>query len=280
MIRLIASDLDGTLFHSDRSLGKAQVEAVRRTLDAGMVFVAATGRSYEAAYRLVRSQIPEAVLLTLDGAQVWEGDRLVIQHMLSGVDCEKIYEVLRDFPVHVKFNGPLDCYMVGEPDEVKENIRKFIRDLRQCDDAAVDEDTYFQDLMAGLHVVKSPADIPGAGKVFCFTNETEKIEEMVRALKNRTDFHVVSSGPENFEVTVREASKGPVLKAYADSLGIAPDQVQVFGDSLNDLSMMEQGFHSMAVGNAHPRIREAADEVGPSNDEDGVAWKIQQILKG
>lgn len=280
MIRLIASDLDGTLFLPDRTLSRQTVKAVRAALDAGIRFFAATGRSYEAADRLVRKEIPEAGLLTLDGAQLWVGDTLTISHMLTTEDCCEIYNVLKDFPVYMKFNGPHECFGVGTMDGLRADYGRFIARLRRHNDISrVEDDTYFQDLMAGLQAVKRPEDIPAVGKVYCFTNELDRIPEMVQALKEKTDFNVVSSGPENFEVTSKRASKGPVLKEYIESIGLRPEEVQVFGDSLNDLSMMQQGFHSMAMANANPIIKEAAEETGLSNIEDGVAIKIREILK-
>jgi hydroxymethylpyrimidine pyrophosphatase-like HAD family hydrolase len=65
----------------------------------------------------------------------------------------------------------------------------------------------------------------------------------------------------------------------ADQLGVAPEDVLVFGDMPNDLSMFAwAGWHRVAVANAHPLLRAAADEVTLSNDDDGVAIYLERML--
>ena len=63
-------------------------------------------------------------------------------------------------------------------------------------------------------------------------------------------------------------------------MGIKREEVLAFGDSLNDLSMLEYAGHSVAVGNARIEVKAAADEVCLSNDEDGVASYIEGVLSG
>ena len=76
------------------------------------------------------------------------------------------------------------------------------------------------------------------------------------------------------------AQKGPVLKAYIESLGYTMDEVMVLGDSTNDFSMLSMDFGAtVAMGNAMPEVKEAAKYVTRTNQEGGVAYTIDCLLK-
>lgn len=76
------------------------------------------------------------------------------------------------------------------------------------------------------------------------------------------------------------AQKGPVLKEYIESLGYTMEEVMVFGDSLNDFSMLEMDFGAtVAMENADPEVKAVAKYVTKSNTEHGVAYVIEKLLE-
>lgn len=76
------------------------------------------------------------------------------------------------------------------------------------------------------------------------------------------------------------AQKGPVLKEYIESLGYTMEEVMVFGDSLNDFSMLEMDFGAtVAMENADPEVKAVAKYVTKSNAEHGVAYVIEKLLE-
>ena len=84
----------------------------------------------------------------------------------------------------------------------------------------------------------------------------------------------------NLEITDVRAQKGPVLKAYIESLGYGMDEVMVFGDSTNDASMLSMDFGAtVAMENAMPEVKEMAKYVTKSNQEAGVAYAIERLLE-
>jgi hydroxymethylpyrimidine pyrophosphatase-like HAD family hydrolase len=80
------------------------------------------------------------------------------------------------------------------------------------------------------------------------------------------------------EISAAGVSKAAALKRFCDERGIDSDQVVAFGDMPNDLPMLSWAGHSVAVGNAHPDVLAAADEVTASNDEAGVAQVLERLF--
>ena len=118
------------------------------------------------------------------------------------------------------------------------------------------------------------------GKMFLFSEDVEMLQEIKKELDKNKNLAVSSSLKTNLEVTHIRAQKGPVLKRYIESLGYTMDEVMVLGDSLNDLSMMEMDFGAtVAMENADEEIKAVAKYITKSNEDDGVAYVIDEMIK-
>lgn len=117
-------------------------------------------------------------------------------------------------------------------------------------------------------------------KVFLFNGDLDMLDRIRRRLEENSDIAIASSFISNLEITDVKAQKGPVLKKYIESLGYNMDEVMVFGDSLNDLSMLSMDFGAtVAMENAVPEVKQAAKYITKSNDENGVAYAIRELLR-
>jgi hydroxymethylpyrimidine pyrophosphatase-like HAD family hydrolase len=90
---------------------------------------------------------------------------------------------------------------------------------------------------------------------------------------------VVVSAKIWLDVMNAEASKGAALKHLQETLGFTFEQTMVFGDYLNDLEMLKEAYHSYAMDNAHPKIKEIARFSAPSNREQGVLTVLKAYLE-
>ena len=116
-------------------------------------------------------------------------------------------------------------------------------------------------------------------KMFAFSSDISMLDEINRKLEANEGLAVASSFATNVEITAAEAQKGPVLKEYIESLGYRMEEVMVFGDSLNDYSMLSMDFGAtVAMENGDPRVKAAAKYIAPGNEEDGVAQVIEKLL--
>jgi hydroxymethylpyrimidine pyrophosphatase-like HAD family hydrolase len=91
---------------------------------------------------------------------------------------------------------------------------------------------------------------------------------------------IVHGASYNIELNTLTGNKGHALEAFAAKNGIGPDEVMAFGDSENDLTMLKAAGTGVAMGNALPEVKAAADIVTLSNDEDGVAALIEKYVPG
>ena len=108
----------------------------------------------------------------------------------------------------------------------------------------------------------------------------DQLEKLSDELRENPAIAVASSFIYNQEITAVEAQKGPVLKEYIESLGYTMDEVMVLGDSLNDYSMISMDFGAtVAMGNAVPEIKNAAKYITKTNNEFGVAYAVDEVLK-
>ena len=94
------------------------------------------------------------------------------------------------------------------------------------------------------------------------------------------DITAATSGVPFIEATDATANKGTAAAGHAARRGIDREQAVAFGDQMNDLPMMEWSGYSIAMGNAHEAIKRAADEIAPTNTDDGVARVLMRMLAG
>ena len=103
---------------------------------------------------------------------------------------------------------------------------------------------------------------------------------MKKKIQVNENLAVASSFENNLEITDVKAQKGLALKSYIESLGYTMDEVMVFGDSMNDYSMLSMDFGAtVAMENGAQRVKDVAKYVTKSNAEDGVAYAIEELLK-
>lgn len=106
------------------------------------------------------------------------------------------------------------------------------------------------------------------------------MRKIEKRLETDTRIAVASSFVNNLEITDAHAQKGPVLKEYIESLGYTMEEVMVFGDSMNDYSMLSMDFGAtVAMDNSVPEIKAVSKYVTKSNEEYGVAYAIDELLK-
>jgi Cof subfamily protein (haloacid dehalogenase superfamily) len=117
-------------------------------------------------------------------------------------------------------------------------------------------------------------------KIFLFTGDLEMLDKIKRRLMQNPELAVASSFYNNLEITVKGAEKGPAIQEYIESLGYTKDEVMVFGDSLNDYSMLSMDFGAtVAMENADDEVKQVSKYVTKSNEDLGVAYTIHELLK-
>jgi hypothetical protein len=264
----IATDLDGTLLRTDKSVSVRTRDAVDAAEDAGLLFVIATGRPPRWIPPVIEQLGERGLVVCANGASVYDPARheLVVRHDLDpAVVADLVDEVEAVFPsvlfgVEQGFDFSVDSAIEQwAEDRVRVNSWRLpgmrIAPIRSVLDQGVTK------LIIRL---PEPAEAGTAAAVQAVVGD--------RAL-------VTHSTNEAFlELSRPDITKAATVERLLIASGIGPDQVVAFGDMPNDLALIEWAGLGVAVANADPRLRDAADEVTASNDDDGVALVIERIL--
>ncbi len=262
-VRLIASDLDGTLFGPDHRPAPRTVAAVNAAREAGIIIAAVTGRSHFGGARLATST--GASFDWFIGSN--GGHRL---NMQSGVIEERL--VFDTGPVHDIRASILEEYAdAGFGWELEGHLVYDANFLRLS--------AYSLDGQARTGLIDDHTGLDGIGKMFVIHPEIASSELIARVADHAHPEHnVASSGTDFVEITPSGADKGAALARLCDEIGIGANEVIAFGDNNNDLTMLEWAGRSYAMANAVAEAKDSADELTLSNTEFGVAQVIESLL--
>jgi hydroxymethylpyrimidine pyrophosphatase-like HAD family hydrolase len=265
--KLIATDLDGTLVRSDDTVSAYTHDVLARVKAAGIRIVGATGRGPRLT-GLVRTDIPSADYLVLGGgSRVLDvtdpGEHLVLRdERLPGPVLAEVLESIENAckgPLSILIeaeDGP-ESPLWGDPDPA----------WRYPD---VVEARVRADCLTGP-VIKGFARHPA--------HDADRLLEIARDAVPPSVASITQAGLGYIEICPPGVDKATGLAVVVTALGVDPDDVLVFGDMPNDLPMFAwAGFGRVAVANAHPLVRAAADEIIGSNDDDGVARYLARML--
>lgn len=286
MIKVIASDMDGTLLGDDHKPAPETLAAVQRACDSGIRFMIATGRNFPGAMAELKDCGLVCDYIVSSGAEVRNPRQQVVAvHPISMELCRIIYEEIKDYPISVTFCTDGNDYKIGTPEEIEESLmlqmHLFFSDLPR--EELVQTETY-QRIIRSTKTVSDMDELEAAKvpiyKLFLYSEDKGMLGELKQRLEQNKEIAVASSFPTNLEITDVKAQKGPVLKEYIESLGYNMDEVMALGDSLNDLSMIEMDFGAtVAMANAEPEVKDAAKYITKSNTEFGVAYAIDRLLE-
>lgn len=261
-VRLIASDLDGTLFDADHQLSERTIEALRGAHDAGIRVVAATGRSSRSAVPRLRPAGVIDVAVCSNGSLIHDlpNDRTITRFPIEPDHVERFFAVLDAVDLELAF-----CW---------ETDRGNGWDVGFADIAVL-----HGDLEGELHVPDRPTTSDAVTKIMV------RHRAIVReALMGELAPHIPHgltmscSGVEFVEVTAAGVDKAAGLRHVCAEWGIAADEVVAFGDNHNDAPMLAWAGRGIAVANASDSARSAADDVIGHHADDAVAEHIESIV--
>lgn len=286
MIKVIASDMDGTLLNDNHVFSEKTIQSIKKACEKGFRFMVVTGRNFVSAIQPLRDTGLVCDYVVSSGAVVRNPEKEIVISIDMGFDeCEYIYNSFKKYPVGILFCSEEMNHILGTHEEVDECILDYVRFFHEtADKEELKKTKTYQQMWERTTALPDyealrKNNVP-IGKMFLFSDNWDMLQEMKKELIKNENLAVSSSAKTNLEVTHVRAQKGPVLKQYIESLGYTMDEVVVFGDSLNDLSMMEMDFGAtIAMENADEEIKAVAKYITKSNEDDGVAYAIDEMIK-
>lgn len=287
MIKLIVSDMDGTLFNTKQQISPFNLAAVREANKQGVRFMIATGRSVDTIAPTVEKYQLRCGLILLNGAEIRDEDSHIISTM--NIDREfipKLADVLNRqgyIPEYMTNKGTQLC---GTEEMMEKNMGWRMMCLDRSHTLTLEEaveqgkNSIFQKALTRNDTIEDMlAKDLEIRKIIVFHPDKEfNTMNRKQLIRQFPELSILSSYPENIEINSKYAQKGYGLQKAIEKMDIRNEEVAVFGDGLNDLSMFELFPNSYAPANAELEIRQKAKEVIPSNDDDGVGKKIFELL--
>jgi Cof subfamily protein (haloacid dehalogenase superfamily) len=266
--RLIVSDLDGTLLRDDHTLSEYTKAVIHKAKEHGIEVMLATGRIYGGGLKFAKELNLNTPILACNGALIKEAaGKLLYGKPIKKNTLEEIIRFLTDR------NLTFHCY--GETTFYTKKLVGHLVSLYAFNNDLPAEERFPMVEIDPMKLVKTD-DIY---KVLVHCEDSDK-KELYDKLSEIPGTAVTVSWEDTFDVTADGVSKSAAIDRYAREKGIKPSEIICFGDNYNDIDMLQYAGLGIAVENGVKLLREAADYVTCSNNEDGVAKAIEKFAFG
>jgi Cof subfamily protein (haloacid dehalogenase superfamily) len=268
--KLLCMDMDGTLLNDEKVVSEINKEAIKKAIGKGVKAVICTGRMFTSAIHYSELLESKAPIISSNGAYIREKDRdeAIYKSVLGVNNCRSILEILNKYGMAPNFHTPDSIFTDRSNDSYKmyskynQNALNNKVNIQIVDNWEDVFDKYKDDIV----------------KCITIDNDLEKIRKAKSEMAQNPELEVVSSFENNFEVMQKGVSKGRGVEVLAAYYGIDREEVICIGDNENDLTMIQYAGLGIAMGNSDEEIKEIADYITATNNEDGVAKAIERFI--
>ena len=273
-IRLLAVDIDGTLLNSQFSISPRDLEALRRAHESGIEVVLVTGRRHSFALPLARQLGFDLWIISSNGAITRSLDgEYFFRDLLPVETCRELCSVMRGFrgQTVITFDQDLKGALIVErTDELTATIERWLEKNREFIEFSVPlEDALVRDPVQAMFC-GSLARMREAVACLQASSLRERIAVMRTEYPSR-DLSIV-------DVVKRGCSKGHALERWARHRDIIREEVMAIGDNYNDIEMLAFAGRPFIMGNASEELKSQGWPVTLTNDQNGVAAAISEVL--
>lgn len=286
MIKLIASDMDGTLLNSDHKIPKENIELIKFAQKNGIQFVVATGRAYYEALPALNNENIKCDVISFNGGIIYDKNGNIIN--ITPMKLKDLYytiEILKSLEISYQlytkntiYTNSIETDITAYIDLIRANGEEpNEQHLRQeaRNRLALGHITEVDNIELYLNQENNPAI-----KVIGISNNLEKLKHATELLSGNDNISVTSSGANNVEIMDKKATKGEALKIVADIHDINLRNAIAIGDNLNDQAMLDIVEYSIAMKNGNKDLQKTSKFITEkTNSEGGVADSVMKLLK-
>lgn len=265
MYKLIAMDMDGTLLTEEKIISKKTKEAIMKAKEKGIKIVLASGRPLEGIERYLEElelRSGEDYVLSFNGCLVQNTvtKEIILKTTLKGSDLHYLYDISKKIGVNIHAFSKQGCItpVVTKYSELEGSINGI--PVLEIDYDEIDDNEDITKVM--------------------MVDEPNILDEAIKALPKEVyeEYTVVRSAPYFLEFLNKNGNKGVGVKALVEHLGITQQEVICMGDAGNDLHMIEYAGLGVAMENAFEEVKQVANYITKSNENDGVAHVIEKFI--
>lgn len=266
MYKLIAIDMDGTLLREDKSVSERTKNAIKLAKEKGVYVVIATGRPIDGVSRYLEEldMLGENdYVLSYNGGLVLKtkSREVVSKTVLTGADLHYLHNLSKELGVNIHAFSEVHGLMTPKNSkytEVEANINGIKITINDYSD--IEDDHSIIKVM--------------------MIDEPEVLQKAIDNLPKEVyeKYTVVRSAPFFLEFLNKKVNKGTGVELLAKHLNIKQEEIMTFGDAGNDLDMIVYAGMGVAMANAFDEVKEAANYITDSNENDGVAKAIEKFV--
>lgn len=259
MIKLIASDMDGTLLNDKNEIHEDFYKVFEELKKQDIIFAAASGRQY---YNLAKrfDTIKDDMMFIAENGTfvVYKGKELILNALDQDIANELIKIGRNINESYIVLCGKKSAYIESNDERLITEVEKYYEEYKIVDDLTKVEDDILKVTICD------------------FVGSEINSDTYFKSYKDKLQVSV--SGQIWLDITDKGVNKGLAINKLQELLNIKHEETMVFGDYLNDLEMMGSAYHSYAMENAHDDLKKVARFTAKKNTENGVVEKIREVL--
>ena len=260
--KAIFTDVDGTLVDSESCIMPLTAAAIRACMDAGIHVVLISGRGASGIYTVLDEYQLKCPLIACSGSLIMDEDRQILYNRsITAAKAKEVADFVkkRGFDMAVGIYS-VDDWMVEDPE-----------DWRICREA-----DYIKTRPRQQSFDKIPDDRP-VNKLLCICEPEDILAYEKELAESFPDLTVVKSASTLIEIMDRGVDKSEALERMSRHLGVSPEETIAFGDSYNDLGMLQMAGMAVVMGNAPEDIRSSFDYVTEDNEHEGIYLALKDL---
>jgi len=260
-VKMVVTDMDGTLLNSKSEVSNQFFELFAALKAQKVHFVAASGRQYSSIQDKLMSIHHEITIIAENGGYIKQGETEIGSIHLSPDHINKLIPELRKVDgIYIVLCGRKSAYIEVNDEKFKNILREYYTKFDVVDNLLSNVDDDFFKVA-----------------VYHFESSERYIYPYVKHFENELQIKV--SGTNWVDIADQRSNKGEAVKLLQHKLGISKEETMVFGDYNNDLEMIDQGYFSYAMENAHENVKLAARFQTLSNNNAGVELILEKLIR-
>ena len=271
-IKLVASDLDGTLLNKNKEITPRLFAALQKLDELGILFVPATGRPFSTVPQAIKELPFLKYVITSNGAAIYDAaeQKNIIENHLTPEAVDAVIAIARELPVITEYFIEGKAYIAKNiyddltPFDLTESHTAYIKNSR----------TPVADFWNEMK--RNDTVLENINLVF---KDMELRKEIWDRLKNLGLSSVTASTTKNIEITSLSATKAKALEKLCKVLGLERKNVLAMGDGDNDMPMIQFAGIGVAMANGEEHIKQAADILADDCNDFGAAKILEQIIE-
>lgn len=254
-------DIDGTIRTSQKQITERTKKAIKHITEQGILTILCSGRPKNFTENVSQECLASPYIIISNGGSIYDltNNEAIYHNAMNEQACHQIYQIAQTFHTGLIINS-------GD--------KRVVNDINKFENA--------KEILLTEPIESYTQKYPVLQCSFVDTDQ-EKIDQIAKRVKNIPGIHLTTpkgsiiEGKIYLDACHEATSKGNAIKQFCQMKNISREETIAIGDDYNDLTMFQEVEYSVAMGNSPEEVKQMADEVTKTNDEEGVAYFLEKL---